>query len=297
MIYTDLSAVILDFDGPVCSVFSGYNADLVARELTATIRLSDVAVSQEIGDLTDPMEVLRVAYSRLPEDTSQTIEDQLCQAELKAISTATSTPGTNSLLADLTQSGTRIAIASNNSAEAIEYYLEIQGISQFVSTTVGRPYRRPDLMKPNPQVVNTALESLGIKATAALFVGDSPSDVSAGKAANIRTIGYANRPGKRKALTAAGASSVIGHMTDLRYILGERLIHYPAKMSLIALRTRSIVAPATNPIGSPLTLTCASRPISAVPPSGSASDRATRYGGASIVLRRSGTTHGIPTAL
>ena len=38
-----------------------------------------------------------------------------------------------------------------------------------------------------------------------MFVGDSESDVMAGRAAGIPTIGYANRPGKRQRLAEAGA--------------------------------------------------------------------------------------------
>jgi phosphoglycolate phosphatase-like HAD superfamily hydrolase len=47
-----------------------------------------------------------------------------------------------------------------------------------------------------------------------VFIGDSVTDIQAGRAARTPTIGYANRP-KRRCLTGAGADVVIDTMHEL----------------------------------------------------------------------------------
>jgi HAD-hyrolase-like len=55
----------------------------------------------------------------------------------------------------------------------------------------------------------TGNNDLGVQVSRAVLVGDSVSDIRAGRAAGVRTIGYANRAGKVTALRAAGADVVI----------------------------------------------------------------------------------------
>ena len=73
----------------------------------------------------------------------------------------------------------------------------------------------PHLMKPNPFALRHALDVLGTPARDAVFIGDSVSDVQAGGAVGIRTIGYANKPAKPKLLAAARADVIITRMDDL----------------------------------------------------------------------------------
>jgi phosphoglycolate phosphatase len=70
-------------------------------------------------------------------------------------------------------------------------------------------------MKPNPFALRHALEILSTRPGDAVFIGDSVSDVQAGKAVGIPTIGYANKPAKPKLLEAALADVVITSMDDL----------------------------------------------------------------------------------
>ena len=48
------------------------------------------------------------------------------------------------------------------------------------------------------------------------MIGDSVSDVAAAEAAGIACIGYANKAGKREALSSVGAYAVIDHLGALR---------------------------------------------------------------------------------
>ena len=70
-------------------------------------------------------------------------------------------------------------------------------------------------MKPNPEPVLRAVSDLGILASRAVLVGDSLSDIQAGQAAGVRTIGYANRLTKVDVFREAGADVVFESMGPL----------------------------------------------------------------------------------
>ena len=70
-------------------------------------------------------------------------------------------------------------------------------------------------MKPHPELVRRAIDSMHADPAQSALVGDSVTDVDAARIAHVRTIGYANKPGKRDRLAGAGASAVVDSMTEL----------------------------------------------------------------------------------
>jgi phosphoglycolate phosphatase len=75
------------------------------------------------------------------------------------------------------------------------------------------------LLKPSPHLVSRALDALGANADEAVLVGDSTSDIDAARHAGVRTIGYANKPGKVDHLTNSGAQLVIDDLDALVSVL------------------------------------------------------------------------------
>jgi pyrophosphatase PpaX len=69
--------------------------------------------------------------------------------------------------------------------------------------------------KPDPEPVRVALEQLGAPAWRAIFVGDSPYDMEAGRAAGVKTVGVTWGPYSADVLRDAGAHVVIDHPADL----------------------------------------------------------------------------------
>jgi hypothetical protein len=55
--------LLLDFDGPVCSIFAGMGADTVARQLRDTLVTAGLPLSVEAFETVDPLEVFRLAAS------------------------------------------------------------------------------------------------------------------------------------------------------------------------------------------------------------------------------------------
>ena len=67
-----------------------------------------------------------------------------------------------------------------------------------------------------------AIDALGAAVDESVLVGDSPSDITAGRDVGIATIGYANKPGKRQRLTNAGAQFVIDDLDVIARAVSRR---------------------------------------------------------------------------
>lgn len=206
-------SVLLDFDGPVCSVFSGFPASDVAALLRGLV--SDAggpALPFTVGvDPSDPLGVLRTAAGYRPELVPM-LDDALTGAELLAVRSAAPTPGVQDFLHDCRLSGRRVVVVSNNSATAVSAYLQEQGMIDLVECIVGRPVHRPLEMKPHPLMVTAALAHLGAPAWRAVLIGDSVTDIEAARRCGVPSIGFANQPGKDLLLAAVGADQVIDSM-------------------------------------------------------------------------------------
>src|SRR5690606_30914330 len=148
------------------------------------------------GDERDPMEVLRIAARSLPRAEVERVDERLTRAELIAVEAAEPTAGMTDLIATSRRAGLTVAVVSNNSAAPIAEYLAHHGLDGEIDAVVGRPFGRPEKMKPDPHLLNEALHASGADAADAVFIGDSVTDVEAGRAAVVMTIGFANRPGK-----------------------------------------------------------------------------------------------------
>lgn len=198
--------LLLDFDGPVCSIFAGYPAEVVAHGLADLLAEGGAPVPLAIRDAVDPFDVLRFAATLGDTHASRT-EARLREAEVAAVPTARPTPGVGQLIEAWRGSGRPVAAVSNNSQQALAAYLARHRLT--VDLIVGRTSWDPALLKPSPHLVQRALAGLDAEAKGSVLVGDSPSDMVAGQRAGVTTIGYANKPGKRERLIAAGAHGVV----------------------------------------------------------------------------------------
>jgi HAD superfamily hydrolase (TIGR01549 family) len=206
--------ILFDFDGPICSVFAGYPS---VRAVSASLRALEAAgfdVRPEWLDLEDPHRLLLEVANQIP-DAIGVVEDALTRSEVRAVDFAQITPGATHLIDQVISRGQRWAVVSNNSAESITHFCTRKDFARIPNLTVGRPKGEPHLMKPNAFALRHALEILRTPARNVVFIGDSVSDIQAGRAAGIPTIGYANKPAKPQLLASARADVVITSMNDL----------------------------------------------------------------------------------
>ena len=206
--------VLLDFDGPICSVFAGYPAVRAVSTMLRALEAAGFDVRPQWLNLEDPHQLLVEVEAQIPEAVG-IVEDALTRSEVHAVDSAQITAGVTDLIDLVTGRGQQWCVVSNNSAESIARFCTRRDFARTPSLTVGRPKGEPHLMKPNPVVLLHALEVLRTPPQEAVFIGDSVSDIQAGRAAGIPTVGYANKPAKPMLLVAAHADVVITTMDDL----------------------------------------------------------------------------------
>ena len=200
--------ILLDFDGPVCAVFATIPDHTVAAKVRRILSAHSVDIPSHIQAEKDPLAVLRfTATIGCPELTTK-VEDELCAAELAAVDGAKPTPNAREVIVAAYQAGRPVAIVSNNSAAAIKRYLDAHRLARYITAVIGRAYADPARMKPNPGPILHAVQAINAEPARCVLVGDSVSDIKGGRAAGVRTIGFANKPDKRLRLVEAGADAI-----------------------------------------------------------------------------------------
>ncbi|GGP02519.1 HAD family hydrolase [Nonomuraea glycinis] len=207
-------AVLLDFDGPVCNIFAGLPASVVASRLKELLIREGVRLPQDVEALDDPLKVLRRTADIAPELVDK-VETALMANEVEAATCAAITPGVREFLEACAVVGKPVAIVSNNSEPAIETFLALTDLGEWVTAVSGRPIGEPEQMKPHPQSTLRACKALGVEPARAVLIGDSDFDMQAASSAGIRSIAYANEQGKAESLTQAGADAVTRSMAEL----------------------------------------------------------------------------------
>jgi phosphoglycolate phosphatase len=209
--------LLLDFDGPICSVFAGHPASAIAAQLQGLIRDRLGTVPTRIAELrSDPLNILRQVADLDDDELTRAIADACRDAEVAAVASATPTPGTLNLLRAGNEMGMSVVIVSNNASQAVQTYLDRHCIAEYTNDIAARTDGMdPRLLKPHRYLLDAGLALTGTHAADAVFIGDSESDIEAGRTVGVATIGYANKPGKHQRLAQAGADKVIDSMQVL----------------------------------------------------------------------------------
>lgn len=189
--------ILLDFDGPVCSVFAGYPAPQITDELRALALEHVDELPPAMDAMTSPHEFLTASADVSPELARQ-VEAALQTAEIKAVESATSTPGAGEFLAACRDAGRQLAIVSNNTGASVRAYLDRIGLADLVQHIEARDPSDPALMKPSPHLIERAAQALAVPPSQCTLIGDQTTDVKAARAIGAASIGYANKPGQSR---------------------------------------------------------------------------------------------------
>lgn len=213
----DATCILLDFDGPVCDLFRGHPAHDVAVQLRGWIERNvpgDVVVEKASAD--DPLALLRATAEQYPDPALvREMEQQLTAHEMRAAQTAGPTEGAVELIRRLDAAGRRLAVTTNNSAQAVEIYLDRHGLTAFFSGHIHGRTSQPALMKPDPHCLRQALRSTGSHAAESLMIGDSEADAEAAAEVKVPFLGFAREASKRFRLRAAKATVIVSTMAEL----------------------------------------------------------------------------------
>jgi phosphoglycolate phosphatase len=146
---------------------------------------------------------------------SAMIEQALTALEVAGVKSAQPAAGLRDLLHALTQSGRKVTVVSNNSAAAVNAFLDAEGLGDYFHGVVARVDPDPSLLKPNPHLLLQAAAALGSPPASCALLGDSVTDVEAARRGGAGSIAFANKSDKRDPLSAAGPDALISSLRDV----------------------------------------------------------------------------------
>ena len=206
--------VLFDLDGTL--VDSGAMILSSFRHATRTVLEREIP-DEELAALVGGMNIREQMQSLAPDRVEELVRvyrahNEPLQADLQAF------PGVEDLLGELSSQGRKLGIVTAKRRRTVDLAFAVLPIERFfdVVVTSGDTQRH----KPHPHPVLLALERLNANGARAAFVGDSPFDVGAGKAAGTFTVGVSwggLHPEER--LVEAGADVVVHKPEDLLDVL------------------------------------------------------------------------------
>ncbi|MGW2284005.1 SAV_2336 N-terminal domain-related protein [Streptomyces phaeochromogenes] len=211
----DVPHVLIGFDGPLVRLYTRAKEEQATQELAALLaelRHPDAALSGEplspggapvspLEGRSNPLDLLR-AFAEHP--LGADLRRRLNRIEERAISTATATPFSDSLITTLNALGRRVAVVADNAPSAVWMYLQAHGrLTGLVSGVHGRAEELTRLM-PNPDCLLRALDQLGASPSDAVLVGSSVAELTAANAIGLRFLGYTRSEPHKQRLLRAG---------------------------------------------------------------------------------------------
>jgi len=125
-------------------------------------------------------------------------------------------PGTESALQAIIAKGYRLGIVTSKSVVVAQRGIERFGLGEFFETLVG--YEDTEIHKPEAAPLLLAAERMGVDIERCCYVGDSPHDMNAGKAAGAVTVAALWGP-FRERVTETGPDFAIEHLSELTEVL------------------------------------------------------------------------------
>ena len=122
-------------------------------------------------------------------------------------------PGAVETVAELKRRGVALAIVTSKHRRATLWGMDICGITEMFEVIVTP--EDVENAKPHPEPVHFALDRLGVAASEALFVGDSPHDMVSGREAGTRTAAALWGPFPREMLLAERPDYLIERQEDV----------------------------------------------------------------------------------
>ncbi len=123
------------------------------------------------------------------------------------------------LLEELQEEGYDMAIVSSKSRPVIELGLKQHAMKDYFQDIIA--FEDVEFTKPNPQGINLALERLGRGRDQAIYIGDTVSDIEAGRRAGLFTIAVAFDKIANEDILKRKSNRFVRDLRDIKEILKE----------------------------------------------------------------------------
>ena len=205
-----IQALIFDFDGLIIDtevpIFTAWQQTYAAygKEMP----LSEWEVNIGISGVFD-------AVGRLEELTGLTLDRDTVTTDTRARSMAMVVqqpllPGVREAINDAMALGLKLGVASSSSKEWVEGHLERLGLRPHFGSVRSRDH--VGAKKPDPAVYNAALAQLGVQASNAVALEDSPHGLHAAKAAGMQCVAVPSTLTQHMDFT--GADLIVNSLAD-----------------------------------------------------------------------------------
>jgi pyrophosphatase PpaX len=172
----DLDGTLIDSGAMILSSFRHATRTVLAREIT------DEELVAAVGGTTIHDQMRAFDPERADElVAAYRAHNTPLHADLEAFD------GVDDLLAELREEGRRLGIVTSKRRKTVDLAFGVLGLERFFDVVVTADDTTRH--KPDPAPVVLALDRLHAEPAEAAFVGDSPFDVGAGKAAGVFTVG------------------------------------------------------------------------------------------------------------
>jgi pyrophosphatase PpaX len=191
-----LRAVLYDFDGTLAD-----STGLIMRcyRHTMSTHLDACPPDEEwLRGFGMPLEVQIRRFARSEAEFAAMMETYRAHQDAHHDAMLRPFPGALETVAELSRRGVPLGIVTSKMRRGTLAGLDLCGISAYFPVVV-----TPEDVthaKPHPEPVLRALDLLGVAAAEAVFVGDSPHDMAAGRAAGTRTAAATWGPFPRESL-------------------------------------------------------------------------------------------------
>jgi len=127
-------------------------------------------------------------------------------------------PNVIEILYYLKSKGFKLALVTGGSEKRINFDLTRKQIRNFFDVVVHGEGLKEEELKPAPKQLLIALEKLGVSAIDAVYIGDTPMDVMAGKNAGMKTIAVTMGFGLSKKIKESNPDIIISNLEELKRI-------------------------------------------------------------------------------
>jgi HAD superfamily hydrolase (TIGR01509 family) len=147
------------------------------------------------------------------DDVQKRLKDLHTQFYEETTSLLSPLPGARELLDRVASLGLQVVLATSAPENELSILRKVLDRDDLVSTATSSG--DVSTAKPEPDIVEVALERAGVAADRAVFVGDAVWDAEASKRAGVQSIGVLSGGFSRGELQEAGASAIFENALDL----------------------------------------------------------------------------------
>ncbi len=212
-----IQAVIFDLDGTIADsvdLFYGFACDLAIdlglprpdRETVYQLMRTGQSTLTHLLPSSIPQERITAAVSTRGPEWLRRYHNETAPI-----------PGSLTALHALHAAGRTLGIATSSGRDVP--LLDRWGIRQLFAAVVGR--EDVTQRKPAPEVVLLCLEQIEAKAENVIYVGDSPIDIRAGKAAGVGTVGVLSGASPRPVLAVEQPDAILPSIAELPDLLAS----------------------------------------------------------------------------